>query len=151
MAFVLRVVHGPGALASPECFGSWWWTGRPGVLQFMELQRVRHDWATELNLTELSACKKCLPEPKSASSQGPQRIHIPAAVWECPSKAPSVTNLITREFHMSTIMLSPLTQRGNRNQQTKWPIQGHDMVKIEPRLTQASQQTFTVVLLLFSC
>ena len=32
--------------------GSWWWTGRPGVLQFMESQRVRHDWATELNWTE---------------------------------------------------------------------------------------------------
>ena len=31
--------------------GSWWWTGRPGVLGFMESQRVRHDWATEL--TEL--------------------------------------------------------------------------------------------------
>ena len=31
--------------------GSWWWTGRPGVLQFMESQRVRHDWATELNWT----------------------------------------------------------------------------------------------------
>ena len=29
--------------------GSWWWTGRPGVLQFMVLQRVGHDWATELN------------------------------------------------------------------------------------------------------
>ena len=29
--------------------GSWWWTGRPGVLQFMGSQRVRHDWATELN------------------------------------------------------------------------------------------------------
>ena len=28
--------------------GSWWWTGRPGVLQSMGLQRVRHDWATEL-------------------------------------------------------------------------------------------------------
>ena len=28
--------------------GSWWWTGRPGVLQFMELQRVGHDWATDL-------------------------------------------------------------------------------------------------------
>ena len=26
--------------------GSWWWTGRPGVLQSMRLQRVRHDWAT---------------------------------------------------------------------------------------------------------
>ena len=31
---------------------SWWWTGRPDVLQFMELQRVRHDWMTELNWTE---------------------------------------------------------------------------------------------------
>ena len=28
---------------------SWWWTGRPGVLQSMLLQRVGHDWATELN------------------------------------------------------------------------------------------------------
>ena len=29
--------------------GSWWGTGRPGVLQSMGSQRVRHDWATELN------------------------------------------------------------------------------------------------------
>ena len=29
--------------------GSWWWTGRPSVLQFMESQRVGHDWVTELN------------------------------------------------------------------------------------------------------
>ena len=28
---------------------SWWWIGRPGVLQFMGLQRVGHDWVTELN------------------------------------------------------------------------------------------------------
>ena len=28
---------------------SWWWTGRPGVVQSMGLQRVRHDWVTELN------------------------------------------------------------------------------------------------------
>ena len=32
--------------------GSWWWTGRPDVLGFMKSQRVRHDWATELNWTE---------------------------------------------------------------------------------------------------
>ena len=32
-------------------FGSWWWTGKPGVLQPMGLQRVRHDWATELKIT----------------------------------------------------------------------------------------------------
>ena len=33
--------------------GRWWWTGRLGMLQFMGLQRVGHDWATELNWTEL--------------------------------------------------------------------------------------------------
>ena len=38
--------------------GSWWWTGRPGVLQFMGSQRVRHDWATELNWTELFKTEK---------------------------------------------------------------------------------------------
>ena len=30
---------------------SWWWTGRPGMLQSMGSQRVRQDWATELNCT----------------------------------------------------------------------------------------------------
>ena len=34
--------------------GSWWWTGRPGVLRFRGSQRVRHDWVTELNWTELN-------------------------------------------------------------------------------------------------
>ena len=29
--------------------GSWWWTERPGVLQFMGSQGVRHDWVPELN------------------------------------------------------------------------------------------------------
>ena len=29
--------------------GSWWWTGRPGVLWFMGSQRIRHNWVTELN------------------------------------------------------------------------------------------------------
>ena len=32
--------------------GSWWWTGRPGMLQFMGSPRVGHNWATELNWTE---------------------------------------------------------------------------------------------------
>ena len=34
--------------------GSWWWTGRPGVLRFMGSQRVGHDWVTELNWKILS-------------------------------------------------------------------------------------------------
>ena len=32
--------------------GSWWWTGRPGMLWSLGSQRVGHNWATELNWTE---------------------------------------------------------------------------------------------------
>ena len=50
--------------------GSWWWTGRPGVLRFMRSQRVRHAWVTELNWAEqtpgdgegqggLACCRGC--------------------------------------------------------------------------------------------
>ena len=34
--------------------GSWWWARRPGLLQFLGSQRVGHEWATELNWTELT-------------------------------------------------------------------------------------------------
>ena len=33
---------------------SWWWRRKPGVLQSMGSQRVKHNWATELNRTELN-------------------------------------------------------------------------------------------------
>ena len=33
--------------------GRWWWTGRPGMLQFKGLQSVGRDWATELNWKDL--------------------------------------------------------------------------------------------------
>ena len=55
-----------GCMASPTQWtwvwvnsGSWWWTGRPGVLWFMGLQRVRHNWATELteHRVSISTCK----------------------------------------------------------------------------------------------
>ena len=37
----------------------WWWTERPGFLQFMGSQRDGHDWATELNW----ACKILISRP----------------------------------------------------------------------------------------
>ena len=44
-----------GWMASPTRVwvnsGSRWWTGKPGVLQSTESQRVGHDWATKLNWT----------------------------------------------------------------------------------------------------
>ena len=35
--------------------GNWWWTRKPGMLQSVGLQRVGHDWVTELNWTELKS------------------------------------------------------------------------------------------------
>ena len=34
---------------------SWWWTGKPAVLQSMGSQRVRHNWVSELNWTSIGA------------------------------------------------------------------------------------------------
>ena len=33
---------------------NWWWTGKPGVLQSMGSQRIRHDWVIELNSVNIS-------------------------------------------------------------------------------------------------
>ena len=44
--------------------GRWWWTGRPGVLWFMGSQRVRHDWATELNWMKLFQDSSSFSFPK---------------------------------------------------------------------------------------
>ena len=39
-------------------FVSWWWIGNPGMPQSMGSQRVRHNWATELNWT---GCSQGMP------------------------------------------------------------------------------------------
>ena len=36
---------------------SWWWTGKPDMLQSMGSQRVQHDWVTELKWTDLIPAK----------------------------------------------------------------------------------------------
>ena len=48
-------------------YGSWWWTGRPGVLQSMGSQRVGHNWVTELNWTEHSLGTGVGTLPESAA------------------------------------------------------------------------------------
>ena len=45
-------------------FGSWWWTGRPVVLQSMGSQRVTHNWATELNWLQIIAAGQCIHKTK---------------------------------------------------------------------------------------
>ena len=41
---------------------SWWWTGRPGVLQSMGSQRVRPNWATELNWADSLIQLTCITQ-----------------------------------------------------------------------------------------
>ena len=45
--------------------GSWWWTGRPGMLQSLESQRVGHDQATKLKWTELKLLSQFIPPSPS--------------------------------------------------------------------------------------
>ena len=54
--------------------GSLWWTGRPGVLQFIGSQRVRHDWATELNLCTQLCPTVCDPTDCSPPGSSVYRI-----------------------------------------------------------------------------
>ena len=52
---------------------SWWWTGRPGVLHSLGLQRIGHDWATELCWTGLQHSRLPCPSlsPRVCSNSCP--------------------------------------------------------------------------------
>ena len=106
-----------GWMASPTWWtwvwvnsGSWWWRGRPGVLRFIGSQRVRHDWVTELNWTEVEESVFQLanwpvsksPDPKIDSLQwtvldswSPEKIYL----WD---QGPG---LITQELLCSRVLL----------------------------------------------
>ena len=84
--------------------GSWRWTGRPGVLQSMGSQRVRHDWATELNWTETIPLKNV----SSSSCFAPQVI--PCGVHSSFSLAASLAQDIGRAYILPKSPF-PLTSR----------------------------------------
>ena len=63
--------------------GSWWWTGKPGMLQSMVLQRVRHDW--ELNWTELNWCPSYPYKAKTLPFPDPGR-RLEFTLWRCCSE-----------------------------------------------------------------
>ena len=61
---------------------SWWWTGKASMLQSMGWQRAGHNWATELNWTELykqyeilfSFMKSISTQEETEPKKGLQRI-----------------------------------------------------------------------------
>ena len=71
--------------------GSWWWTGRPGVLQSMGSLRVRHDWVTELNCVfsflllmkaSISSYVYCLKNNKRQNQKIVKLSWKPLKKWE---------------------------------------------------------------------
>ena len=63
-------------------FGSWWWTGKPRVLQAMRSQRVRHDWATELTDCEASRSGDDWKDAHNSQEEG--EYHWEGLHWEAP-------------------------------------------------------------------
>ena len=62
-------------------FGSWWWTGRPGVLQSMGWHRVRPDWASELSWTD-----RCWSQENSPTNFSHATSEF--FIWETQRKTP---------------------------------------------------------------
>ena len=99
--------------------GSWWWTGRPGVLQFMGSQRLRHDWTTELNWTKglcplsiwvkldfspnisISAVTATKERAKRLSpgtpAFGSKSSHFHDCLWSCSGQSPPWPHVQKRE------------------------------------------------------
>ena len=64
---------------------SWWWTGKPGMLQSMESQRVKHDWAIELTDLVRNVDYKVSPKTSwiwTCFSQNLEVINVHMRIWE---------------------------------------------------------------------
>ena len=60
-------------------FRRWWRTGKPGILQYKELQRVRHDWVTE----QQRAAENTLWQNMIASKKSEQRRSVSISLSKC--------------------------------------------------------------------
>ena len=98
--------------------GSWWWTERPGVLQFMGLQRVGHDWANELNWTLL---------PGMLQSTGLQRVGLDLATeqqlcflqWGCLSLISRLEKKLNQNFRSNKLDWTTTTTKPKKSDNNK--------------------------------
>ena len=87
--------------------GSWWWTGRPGVLQSMGSQRVGQDWVTKLNWTELIASVGSLGNDcrLQASSRQRQGLFCPLNFHDLALGSPSTYKSSLTDYAQMIILL----------------------------------------------
>ena len=104
--------------------GCWWWIGRPGVLQSMGSQRVRHYWVPELNRTEfLRGCPEGL-DPVVCRGSPPEDIHfgfIPQVLLSIP---PCLFSWIT--FQISCLHPSPCLRERRWQTSSLWERNAQD-------------------------
>ena len=74
-------------------FWSWWWTGKPGVLQSMGLQKVGHDWGTELKKLSTSRNSETLPTMKNLLLKVEAEQREQKAEWRSRQEAPGLRDL----------------------------------------------------------
>ena len=139
--------------------GSWWWTGRPGVLWFLWSKRVGHDWATELNWTEdASPCGKVFlasAPPKAAgvwtrrllNSLWPSRCAVKRyqGVGRIGSPSPPAFDL-SRSFPMSQYFASGAQSIGASASASVLPMNIQDLFPLDwlvwsPLSTRDSQES----------
>ena len=108
--------------------GSWWWTGKPGVLQSMGLQRVGHDWATELNWICICWVNWCIMAELSIrgpyiwkSAVAEKKVRVQNKKWTPPTHILPLVNIQRRIWKTANfpLLISLLFLYPNHSQEDK--------------------------------
>ena len=91
--------------------GSWWWTGRPGVLRFMGSQRLGRDWVTEQNWPYRVVGSKQWKYSNLFSSSAVPTPAFEAVTWKTSPLSTSIDNLANHQ--VIPFLLQPLKSLSN--------------------------------------
>ena len=105
--------------------GSWWWTGKTGVLQSTGSQRVRHDWVTELTKHILTFFSSLIFPQSNTTNPLHQFKKMAGSMLSCPRRTLSqATTLVASKepcFPYSYFCHSPFHQ----SRMALWPVLTH--------------------------